>query len=241
MRYPHRNGQSVAVAALHPAIVAPLSGVATQRLSLQPLGREDLDELTAIFAQRGVWKFEYGRGLTRSESAAFLDRQINLWDEYGFGGCGVRESVQMDLIGVVGLAVPVALPELLPAVTIGWRFSPTSWGKGYATEAATALLDQAFTPMGLDRVGCVTNAENRRSVAVAERLGMNVITETMVPSDDGTSMVAALLFQVASNDWLAVRARRSRTQLPICADRRTCLSNVVGSHRELARGQERNA
>jgi len=119
--------------------------------------------------------------------------------------------VQMDLIGVVGLAVPVALPELLPAVTIGWRFSPTSWGRGYATEAASALLDQAFTSMGLDQVGCVTNAQNRRSVAVAERLGMTVISETMVPSEDGTSTVAALLFQVACNDWLAVRGRRART------------------------------
>jgi RimJ/RimL family protein N-acetyltransferase len=211
VRSDNQNGQSGGVASLHPAIVAPLGGVATQRLSLQPLGREDLDELAAMFARRGAWEFEYGRGLTRSESEAFLDRQINLWDEYGFGGCGVRESVQMDLIGVVGLAVPVAVPELFPAVTIGWRFSPTSWGKGYATEAATALLDQAFTPMGLDRVGCVTNADNRRSVAVAERLGMNVITETVVPSEDGTRMVAALLFQVARNDWLAVRARRAPT------------------------------
>jgi RimJ/RimL family protein N-acetyltransferase len=206
---PHQSGQSGAVAALHPAIVAPLSGVGTQRLSLQPLGRDDLDELTAMFAHREVWEFEYGRGLTHSESEVFLDRQIKLWHEYGFGGCGVRESVQMDLIGVIGLGVPVALPELLPAVTIGWRFSPTSWGKGYATEAATALLDQAFTPMGLDRVGCVTNAGNRRSVALAERLDMNVITETMVRSDDGTSMVRALLFEVTRNHWLAVRARRA--------------------------------
>jgi hypothetical protein len=71
------------VAALRPAIVAPLSGVATQRLSLQPLGREDLDELTAMPAHREVWEFEYGRGLTRSESEGFLDRQIKLCDQYG--------------------------------------------------------------------------------------------------------------------------------------------------------------
>ena len=199
------------MATLHPAIVAPLSGVTTQRLSLQPLDRDDLDELTTMFAHREVWEFGYGRGLTRSESEVFLDRQIKLWDEYGFGGCAVRQSEQMDLIGVVGLGVGVALPEALPAVTIGWRFSPTSWGKGYATEAATALLDQAFTSMGLDRVGCVTNRENRRSVAVAERLGMNVIIETMVPSDDGTSMVAGLLFEVIRSQWRAVDALRART------------------------------
>jgi RimJ/RimL family protein N-acetyltransferase len=108
--------------------------------------------------------------------------------------------------------------ELLPAVTVGWRFSPRMWGRGYATEAATAVLDEAFTTMGLERVGCVTNARNRRSVRVAERLGMTFIRETSTPSDDGTRTVAAVLLQVARTDWLTVRNQRStHTQLPISA------------------------
>ena len=63
--------------------------------------------------------------------------------------------------------------------------------------------------MGLDRVGCATNAENGRSIAVAERLGMSIITETTVPNADGTRMVAALLLQVDRNDWLMARNGRS--------------------------------
>jgi RimJ/RimL family protein N-acetyltransferase len=106
------------------------------------------------------------------------------------------------LIGVVGLAVPTALQERLPPVTVGWRFSPTVWGNGYATEAATAVLDQAFTTMGLDRVGCVTNAENRRSVALAERLGMRLITEATVPDDDGKGLVTLALFEFRAPEFL---------------------------------------
>lgn len=204
-----RSGQSVAVDALHPAIAAPLGEVATPRLSLRRLERHDLDELAAVFADREVWEFEYGRGMTRSETEAFLDRQMKLWAECGFGGCAVRERARPDLIGVVGLSVPLFSHELLPAVTVGWRFASTMWTRGYATEAATAVLEQAFTTMGLDRVGCVTNAENRRSIAVAERLGMSVITETSVPSDDGTRIVAALLLQVDRNDWLTTRSGQS--------------------------------
>ena len=151
------------------------------------LERDDLDELAAVFADREVWDFEYRRGLTLSETEAFLDRQLKLWVECGFGGCAVRERAHPDLIGVVGLSVPMFSRELLPAVTVGWRLAPTTWRRGYATEAATAVLDQAFTTMGLDRVGCAATAENRRSIAVAERLGMSVITETTVPSDDGTT------------------------------------------------------
>jgi RimJ/RimL family protein N-acetyltransferase len=197
------------VAALHPAIAAPLTSVVTRRLALDPLTSDDLDELAAIFAQRGTWDFEYGRGLMRGETEAFLDRQLKMWDECGFGGCGVRERPQPDLIGVVGLGVPMSLHELLAPVTVGWRFSPTKWGKGYATEAAAAVFDQAFMKMGLDRVACVTNAQNLRSIAVAERLGMSVITQASVPSDDGTRMASALLLEIARSDWLALRNNQS--------------------------------
>jgi RimJ/RimL family protein N-acetyltransferase len=196
------------VDALHPAVAAPLADVVTERLSLRRLTTHDLDGLAVMFTSPEVWRYGYGRGLTRVETEAFLSRQLNLWSEFGFGGCGVREVVGPDLIGVVGLSVPMVVQDLLPAVTVGWLFSPTAWGKGYATEAATAVLDQAFTTMALDRVGCVTNAENVRSVRLADRLGMNVIAEARVPSDDATRMVTATLFQIARDNWLTARTHR---------------------------------
>jgi hypothetical protein len=45
-----------------------------------------------VFADREVWEFEYGRGMTGWETEAFLDRQMNLWAECGFGGCAVRNE-----------------------------------------------------------------------------------------------------------------------------------------------------
>ncbi len=53
--------------------------------------------------------------------------------------------------------MPTFLPEILPAVEVGWRLAPAAWGKGYTTEGATAALNQAFTTLGLDRVeGCAS-------------------------------------------------------------------------------------
>jgi RimJ/RimL family protein N-acetyltransferase len=63
--------------------------------------------------------------------------------------------------------------------------------------------------MELDRMGCVTNGDSRRSVAVAERLGMTPIGETRVPRDDPTRTVAALLLHITRGDWLTVRNNRS--------------------------------
>lgn len=190
--------------ALHPTIRAPLRETVTARLSLRPLGDGDLGQLVVLFGHRAVWEFEYGRGLTRDEISRFLDRQMKLWGECGFGGCGVREIAHPNLIGIVGLGVPpVSLQQALPAVTVGWRFLPTMWGRGYAAKATTAVLGQAFTTMGVDRVGCATNAENRRSVALATRLGMRPITETRVPNDDGERIITAVVFELTAADWLA--------------------------------------
>jgi RimJ/RimL family protein N-acetyltransferase len=216
------------VSPLHPAVAASLHDVATQRLSLRRLSSDDLAGLAAIFADRDVWRFEHERGMTRVETQAFLDRQLKLWADFGFGGCGVRELASQDLIGVVGLAVPTIVHELLPAVTVGWRFSPTMWRKGYATEAATAVLDQAFTTMALDRVGCVANHQNLPSVRVAERLGMSLSTEASVPTDDGdegTRMVTVVVFRSrvptgSARATIGTRARSSRSApLGASADR----------------------
>jgi RimJ/RimL family protein N-acetyltransferase len=196
------------VSALHPAVAAPLRAVVTRRLSVRRLGVDDVNELATMFAHPEVWEFEYERGMTRPETQVFVDRQVRLWAECGFGGCAVRELASLDLVGVVGLAVPSFPHELVPAVTVGWRLSPAVWGRGYATEAAAAVLIEAFTTMELDRVGCVTNAANRRSVAVAERLGMSLIGETRVPRDDRTRAVVALLFHITRRDWLSASNNR---------------------------------
>src|SRR6266542_3007387 len=131
---------------------------------------------------------------------------MKLWAECGFGGCAVRERARPDLIGVVGLSVPLFSHEFLPAVTVGWRFAPRTWRRGYATEAATAVLDQAFTTIGLDRVGCVTNAQNRRSISVAGRLGMSAIMETSVPPGSYARIAPS------ERAWLPIRARSRRTE-----------------------------
>lgn len=48
------------------------------------------------------------------------------------------------------------------------------WGRGYAREAARATLDEAFGPLGLERVIAVTRPENHRSQRVLERLGFTL-------------------------------------------------------------------
>ncbi|MGH9259300.1 MAG: GNAT family N-acetyltransferase, partial [Acidimicrobiales bacterium] len=124
----HRARDSV------PPIAAPLADVTTDRLRLRRFDDDDLDELAAVFAKPEVWRYPYGRALTRTETQAFLAAQIREWDECRFGCWLAIERATDRVAGYVGLSVPRFLPEILPAVEVGWRFDPAVRGRGYASE-----------------------------------------------------------------------------------------------------------
>jgi RimJ/RimL family protein N-acetyltransferase len=201
-----RHDVEVPARAQSPPIAAPLPDVRTERLDLRRFDRADVDELAEVFAQPEVWRFPYGRGFTRGETETFLEAQIGEWADLGFGCWVVRTVADGRMVGYVGLSVPTFLPEILPAVEVGWRFSPSVWGRGYATEGATAALDEAFGTLVLDRVCSLPQAENPSSARVADRLGMTMLREVSVPANQRRGEVTALLYNIERDDWLRRRA-----------------------------------
>jgi RimJ/RimL family protein N-acetyltransferase len=186
---------------LHPPIAAPLGDVTTERLFLRRFDRDAFEELASVFESREVWEFPYGRGMTRAETAVFLDAQIQHWEDFGFGCWMARARDDKCLIGYVGLSIPTFLPEILPAVEVGWRFAPTAWGNGYATEGATAALDEAFDTLGLDSVCSLPQVDNPRSGRVAERLGMRLVREVSIPADERRGEVVASHYEINRDEW----------------------------------------
>ena len=55
---------------------------------------------------------------------------------------------------------------------VGYTLAREHWGKGYATESVSRLLDHAFEVLGLHRVFAVVDQENAPSAAVLERVGL---------------------------------------------------------------------
>lgn len=74
-----------------------------------------------------------------------------------------------ELIGNVGLRRASADAKVADT---GYELAPEHWGRGYATEAARALVGHGFDELGLHRVHAHCIAENAGSVRVLERLGM---------------------------------------------------------------------
>jgi RimJ/RimL family protein N-acetyltransferase len=119
------------------------------------------------------------KSLTESETAAMIERIQKNFAKYGFGlfACIVKETSQF--IGYVGLHVPTFTAHFTPAVEIGWRLASSAWCKGYATEAAYAVLKAAFEKYNLKEVVSFTVPMNQRSRRVMEKIGM-----TYNPKDD---------------------------------------------------------
>ncbi len=83
-------------------------------------GRSFRNELNVpVEAVPDVWRFPYGRGFSREETAEFLNTQLNEWRSCGFGCWLATERESHRIIGYVEISVPTFLPEILPAVEVG--------------------------------------------------------------------------------------------------------------------------
>lgn len=67
--------------------------------------------------------------------------------------------------------------ESADEVEIGWHLHPDSWGNGYATEAAKAVLDHGFRH-GLSEILAIAKPDNAPSLAVMHRIGMTHLGRT---------------------------------------------------------------
>ena len=132
---------------------------------------------------------EVGRYLNRpvdeASVAAFHGLVMTHWETHGFGLWAV-ESLEPGLegtfLGFAGLAYP---PPFLAAAgsapELGWRLARSAWGRGLATEAASAARDDAFERLALPELISIIHPENERSKRVAVKLGMRVRGEITNP------------------------------------------------------------
>ena len=110
--------------------------------------------------------------LTTAESDALANALEAHHAARGFGLWALEIPGIAPFAGFVGLSVPGFTAPFTPCVEIGWRRAAAHWGRGYATEAARAVLAHAWDVVGLDEVVSFTTAGNLRSRAVMRRLGM---------------------------------------------------------------------
>ena len=140
----------------------------TERLALHPVTADDQAALLAHWATPDVRRFLFdGAALSAAEVAETIEDSVRDFAAAGYGIWLILEKAQSGLVGTAGLR---PLEDF--GLEIFYSLVPGSWGHGYATEAARAVVDHALGSLGLPEVLAEVDEGNAASVAVVTRLGM---------------------------------------------------------------------
>src|SRR5262249_45212880 len=143
----------------------------TSRLWLRPITADDLDDLARLFGDPLVMRY-LGTGNVRSreESSAALNDMIDHWARRGYGIWALCERHSGRFLGRCGLQFLDALGE----TELLYTLLRECWGRGYATEAATAALRFGLEQCGLERVVALALPEHTASLRVLAKIGMRL-------------------------------------------------------------------
>jgi RimJ/RimL family protein N-acetyltransferase len=157
--------------------------ITTSRLLLRRWHEDDVAAMAAFNAQPEVMRW-IGDGSVRTvqQTKASIEAWEQHWQRDGFGLFALELRATGELAGFTGLSIPEFLPEVMPAVEIGWRLGQRFWGQGLATEAAQAALRFGLIDCGLERIVSIAQAGNDASERVMAKLGMHLERETVDPS-----------------------------------------------------------
>jgi ribosomal-protein-alanine N-acetyltransferase len=149
----------------------------TQRLLLKPILQSDLETLHQILIDPYVRKYLCDDNIfSLQQTEEMLLESQRLFQEEQLGLWLIQTKNNQEVIGFVGLwyFFAEAQPQLAYALL------PTATKKGYATEAATKILEYCFNELDYDYLIASSDKLNLESHQVAERLGMKKIEERIV-------------------------------------------------------------
>lgn len=147
--------------------------IETARLIVRPWQPEEVERFVELYRRPEVVRWFPDSPMIEREEALERIKQnlVCLAENPRFGRWAIVDRSKGVPVGTIILA---PLPNGHGEVEIGWHLHPDSWGQGLASEAARAVLEHAFAG-GLSEVWAVTDPENERSVAVCERIGMQLL------------------------------------------------------------------
>lgn len=175
----------------------------TERLLLRHWRRADAEPWAELNADPRVME-HFPSPLSRNEADWMRRWHGRHLDEHGWGLWAVEVVGGAPFIGFVGMMEVDFDASFTPAVEIGWRLAAASWGKGLASEAATAVLAHAFDQLEMTEIVSFTATTNSASEAVMRRIGM-----TAHPSgpfdhpkiEPGHRLERHVLYRLTASEW----------------------------------------
>ncbi|MGD8426792.1 MAG: GNAT family N-acetyltransferase [Balneolaceae bacterium] len=166
--------------------------ITTGRLVLRPPTYEDLEALFEIHGDPETNKFNpSGPQRNIEESRVMLNRWLKHWETYGFGYWVVATKKHpQKIIGCGGLFFKDFSGT--QRANLYFRFRPSAWGRGYATEMANKAKKYAYEDLNLSHIAATVRPTNKPSIKLLERLGM--IRRGIIKNEKGESYFYILEF-----------------------------------------------
>ena len=150
--------------------------VSTERLIVRRWRQHEVERFVDLYRRDEVVRW-LGGPPVKDPDVALEMIERNLARQQGGSRLG-SWAVQERSTGVVaGSVILGELPDGDGEIEIGWHLHPDRWGRGYATEAARAVLEQNLAT-GPPELWAVTFLDNERSAAVCHRIGMRLLGVT---------------------------------------------------------------
>lgn len=168
--------------------------IESERLTLRRIGQDDFEFFIHLQADPEVARYlSHGKPRSQQESITWLHSTLRTYEDFALGQLAVRRKSDGMLIGRCGLSdlavearasagsVPRAWyqraeapsdAEIIFEQELGYTFHRSSWGQGYASEAARCVFEYARDVLQLPRVVSLIHPENVRSLRLAQRFGV---------------------------------------------------------------------
>jgi ribosomal-protein-alanine N-acetyltransferase len=155
--------------------------IETGRLRLRHLALDDAPFMLKLLNDTSFLANIGDKGIRTLEEARqfLLDSHIASYARHGYGHYMVEIRDTDEAIGTCGLINRSFIGE----IDIGFAYLPAYWSRGYATEAARAVMDHAQRILGIEGIVAVVSPHNRGSIRVLEKLGLQLAGPTRLAPD----------------------------------------------------------
>ena len=153
----------------------------TERLSLRPITVDDAEFILALLNEPSFLRYIGDKQVRNLEDARqyILNGPVASYQRHGLGLLLAELRESRTPIGMCGLLKRDELPE----PDIGFALMPVFWNKGFAFEAAAAVLQDAHDRLKLQRILAITSLDNDASIKLLERLGFKFERLTRLAPD----------------------------------------------------------
>ena len=154
----------------------------TERLRLRRLTLDDAGLMLDIWNDPAFIRNVSDRGIRTIEDArqAMVEGPLKLYETYGYGPFRIGLAGDDTPVGICGLF----RREGLDVPDIGYALLPDYYARGYAYEAAAAVVNHARSDLEIDHLVAIISPENSRSIHLVRKLGLEFERMIRLPGDD---------------------------------------------------------